>query len=340
MMTNQPIHNHLFEQLLMILAEQGISARQLFDAPELDLFKGQQTQIIEPAKIPSLLQAAAALTNDATLMIRLGQRADITSLGTFGFALMSCATLQEALRLLLRYQSITGPGLSFRTLESDESIILRTSIEIGNPVQKRLITELVFSQILRIGHILANPVLTQSAIHFDHDVGSNLEAYKTVLGVPIQFNQPYSEIVISKNIIQSKIMSSNPVAHVIFQQQCEDLLRGLNRIENFSAAIRRMLIQAGGEFPDINHLATTMHVSESTLRRRLKNEGTNFRVICDEVRNVLARQYLAATELTIAEVASLLDYSEPVSFRRAFVRWNNMTPIAYRHSNRVPAQEH
>jgi AraC-like DNA-binding protein len=99
-----------------------------------------------------------------------------------------------------------------------------------------------------------------------------------------------------------------------------------------------MLIQAGGEFPNIHHIATTLHMSESTLRRRLSNEGTNFRVICDEVRNVLARQYLAATELTVAEIASLLDYSEPVSFRRAFVRWNKMTPIAYRHHHGVPVQ--
>ena len=62
-------------------------------------------------------------------------------------------------------------------------------------------------------------------------------------------------------------------------------------------------------------------------------------MICDEVRNVLARQYLVATELTIAEIASLLDYSEPVSFRRAFVRWNDMTPIEYRHHQRTPTQD-
>ena len=339
MVTNQPIHNHLFEQLLMILAKQGISSQQLFELPELGTFKGRETHTIERAKIPNLLQAAVVLTNDPTLMIRLGQRTDITNLGTFGFALMSCATLQEALKLLLRYQSITGPGLSFQTLESDEDIILRTYIEIGNPLQKRLLTELVFSQIVRIAQILTNRMTNPSELRFSHDDASSLQAYKAILSVPIKFNQSHSELVISKSIIKSKITSSNPVAHVIFQQQCEDLLRGLNRIENFSAAIRRTLIQAGGEFPDINHIAKTLHVSESTLRRRLRNEGTNFRMICDEVRNILARQYLAATELTIAEIASLLNYSEPVSFRRAFVRWNDMTPNNYRHDQRLPKQD-
>ena len=339
MVTNQPIHNHLFEQLLMILAEQGISSQQLFELPELGTFKGRETQTIERAKIPNLLQAAVALTNDPTLMIRLGQRTDITNLGTFGFALMSCATLQEALKLLLRYESIIGPGFPFQTLESDEDIILRIYIDIGNPLQKRLLTELVFSQIVRIAQILTNRVTNQSELRFSHDDASSLQAYKAILSVPTKFNQSHSELVVSKSIIKSKITSSNPVAHVIFQQQCEDLLRGLNRIENFSAAIRRMLIQAGGEFPDINHIAKTLYVSESTLRRRLRNEGTNFRVICDEVRNILARQYLAATELTIAEIASLLNYSEPVSFRRAFVRWNDMTPNKYRHDQRLPKQD-
>ena len=117
---------------------------------------------------------------------------------------------------------------------------------------------------------------------------------------------------------------------MIFQQQCEDLLRSLNRIENFSAAIRRILINAAGEFPDINQVANKLHVSESTLRRRLGNESTNFRAICDEVRNLLACEYLSTTKLTVAEIASLLDYSEPVSFRRAFVRWNGMTPSDFR----------
>jgi AraC-like DNA-binding protein len=328
--TYQPILNHLFEQLLMILAEQGVSSHQLFELPELGTFKGQETQTIERAKILNLLQAGAALTNDPTLMIRLGQRTDITSLGTFGFALMSCATLQEALKLLLRYESIIGPGFPFQTLESDEDIILRIYIDIGNPLQKRLLTELAFSQIIRIAQILTHRVTNQGELRFSHDDASSLQAYKAILSVPIKFNQSHSELVISKSIIKAKITSSNPVAHVIFQQQCEDLLRGLNRIENFSAAVRRILIQAGGKFPDISHIARTLHVSESTLRRRLRNDGNNFRMICDEVRNILARQYLAATELTVADIASLLNYSEPVSFRRAFVRWNGMTPRDYR----------
>ena len=36
------------------------------------------------------------------------------------------------------------------------------------------------------------------------------------------------------------------------------------------------------------------------------------------------------SDITQMSATQLKDYSEPVSFRRAFVRWNEMTPIEYR----------
>ncbi len=35
-------------------------------------------------------------------------------------------------------------------------------------------------------------------------------------------------------------------------------------------------------------------------------------------------------KLAVAEIAHLLEYSETVNFRRAFVRWNGITPNTYR----------
>ena len=139
-------------------------------------------------------------------------------MGTFGFALMSCATLQEALKLLLRYESIIGPGFPFpfQILESDEDIILRIYIDIGNPLQKRLLTELAFSQIIRVAQNLTHRVTNQGELRFSHDDASSLQAYQATLRVPLKFNQSHSELVISKSIIKAKITSSNPVAHVIF----------------------------------------------------------------------------------------------------------------------------
>ena len=73
-----------------------------------------------------------------------------------------------------------------------------------------------------------------------------------------------------------------------------------------------------------------MNISERTLRRRLKEESTSFRAVLDDVRNRVARRYLDDTGLEIVVIASLLGYSEPENFYRAFSRWNGMTPAEYR----------
>jgi AraC-like DNA-binding protein len=108
------------------------------------------------------------------------------------------------------------------------------------------------------------------------------------------------------------------------------MLQDRNKIENTSAAVRRLLLQSAGDFPCVRQTAQRLNLSERTLRRRLEAEASTFRAIKEEVKNILALKYLANTQLTIAEVASLLDYTEAVNFRQAFMRWHGMTPIQYR----------
>ncbi|MEM7016078.1 MAG: AraC family transcriptional regulator [Pseudomonadota bacterium] len=331
-MINSSAHIFLRQRLHELVADAGGSPAQLYALAEVEQKEHSTQTSFKEADMPKLLQAAMTLTNEPGLVIKLGQQVDITSLGTFGFALMSCANLGEALQLLLRYHPITGSGLSLQKHQRSDGVALRINLELGNPLQQQLMTALVMSQIYSIGGFLINQPIDAGEIHFTYPEPSQKEAYQALFSVPIKFSQDHNQFVIPAHILSKKISTANPAVHVIFQQQCEDMLRGLNRVENFSATVRRRLILAGGKFPDIKQVANQLHVSERTLKRRLMSESTSFRALCNEVKNVLACQYLKTTELTVAEIASLLDYTETVSFRRAFVRWNGITPSAYRAS--------
>ena len=50
----------------------------------------------------------------------------------------------------------------------------------------------------------------------------------------------------------------------------------------------------------------------------------------DDVRESLARQYLAERSLPIAEIAFLLDFADERAFRRAFQRWTGSSPASFR----------
>jgi len=71
-------------------------------------------------------------------------------------------------------------------------------------------------------------------------------------------------------------------------------------------------------------------MSERTLQRRLREEGTTYQATLERTRHYLARDLLRNTQMSLAEVAVQLGFSEPSTFFRAFKRWEGATPGQYR----------
>ena len=321
--------NLVVEKLLDISRESGFSTDDIVKHAKIDLSKP-----LQEVETPRIIECIYNYTKDEALMIKLGQRLDITFFGSFGFALMSCSNFKAVNKLINRYRLLLGSGLNLNiSYDSHKSkSTLRVSIGILKNLQKRLITELVISQSIYLIKVITNNDKLNFKVTFQHEGVNNKELYESILKCDVEFNQLHNDLTIP-DLSEEKLISANSAVHIIYEEQCEELLRDLNKIENFSAAVRRILLQAGDDLPDIKKVALKLHTSESTLRRRLKDESSSYRIICDEVRDVLAKKYLTTTNLTISDIAMLLNYSEAASFRRAFVRWNKVTPNDYRHSN-------
>jgi AraC-like DNA-binding protein len=85
-----------------------------------------------------------------------------------------------------------------------------------------------------------------------------------------------------------------------------------------------------GADPTAARLPARLKMSVRTLNRLLAGEGTSFRELLDARRRDLATRYLAGNDVSIAEVAFLLGFSELSSFHRAFKRWTGETPGEFR----------
>jgi len=86
----------------------------------------------------------------------------------------------------------------------------------------------------------------------------------------------------------------------------------------------------------VDLVAKRLGLTGRSLQRRLKDEGTSFQTVREEVRRELARRYLD-DGLAIAEISFLLGFSEPSAFFRAFKRWTGETPVAHRQRRAEPS---
>jgi AraC-like DNA-binding protein len=305
------------DQLLSLARKKGMSELVAGQT----VFSGTNTLV--------LLEAAVELTGDRSLALRLGQRVGIDSYGTFGFALMSCASLRESIQLLLRYGKLFFKP-NWESQEHDGGLLLHTNFTQGSPAQQQLVAELCFSQLSFIGSSLYRGRIEGAELHFTFPKPTHVASYQSMLNAEVTFGAQRNQLFLPGHVLDTPVKTANISDHVVFHQQCEEMLRGLASAQKTTAEVRRLLIQSAGDFPDIGQVAKSLYVSERTLRRKLKAESTSFRATFEEVRGLLAKEYLAKTDLVVAEIAHLLDYSETVNFRRAFVRWNKLTPSQFR----------
>ena len=83
-------------------------------------------------------------------------------------------------------------------------------------------------------------------------------------------------------------------------------------------------------FPAAAEVAAALGFSERTLRHQLRNQGTSFRRILEELRFARARQLLEGSQLPVEAIAGQLGYAESAAFIHAFQRWSGCTPALYR----------
>ena len=83
--------------------------------------------------------------------------------------------------------------------------------------------------------------------------------------------------------------------------------------------------------PNLDTVAKKLALSTRNLQNKLKEEGTTFRTLLDDIRRDTAIHYLSNDgDASIAEISYLLGFSEPSVFHRTFKRWTNHSPGEYR----------
>jgi AraC-like DNA-binding protein len=81
---------------------------------------------------------------------------------------------------------------------------------------------------------------------------------------------------------------------------------------------------------DLAATAAALHMSTSTLQRRLASEGSSFQSLKDELRRDTAIVRLHTSTVPLATLADELGFADSAAFQRAFKGWTGSAPGAYR----------
>jgi AraC-like DNA-binding protein len=271
--------------------------------------------------------AAEEISQDTDIGLHVGKQMPPFRGLVIEYLFLSSSTFGEGLQRALRYQTLLTDVFSlYLTINEDKAIL--SGFE--HPVRHYL--ECGIGIFLNFFKYITNNEFRPTHITLPYQQGASPETYQEMWECPVILDQTKGTIVFPGVLLNKTSPAAEPELLKIHETLAEQQLLNLEK-HQLIHAIERLLsngLLESGQF-DQKLIAEQLNRNPRTLRADLQAINTNYEKILNQHREKLARRLLANTQETIDQIVYLTGFSEPSAFTRAFKRWTNETPSAYRH---------
>ncbi len=246
--------------------------------------------------------------------------------GALGFAVLSAPTLAGAVDVLLTYGGTRVPFLTFALQPAGSRVRLVLATAGPAPTGDGWVPE--------VAAIAVANLVAQFTARDPREVTILLPGLPRPHAALIAAVSPatvaFGRRVFGVEWPRSWQSLSSPLSdeglHRLSVERCREQLARCSGRTPLEEAVRQAVLAAGGRPPGLAALAATRNVAPRSLMRHLREAGTSYQRIVDEVRADLAMEYLRDTKLPLAIIAERLGFSDTSNFSRAFRSWFGRSP--------------
>ncbi len=316
------------------IEQHGHCATDLLERFDLDPARlAQPNARLSIPRYMRLGHAAIQLTGNAALGLAIGKHSELNQLGLAGVTAAQAPSVRAAARCISRFEPLYAQNYrgASQLLEDNQGAWFSFySIAPYNAYNCFVVESVLLGWISHLKQVCKQDIDIE-LLQIEFPEPSYSAAFAQYLSCPIEFNAEHNRIRLS----QKTLALINPqhcasTWHTLLDL-CEEQLALKNRSYSLIEQVSQMIapLLKNGE-PAIEQIAQKLHIPTWTLRRKLAAQGTQFRQLVNQTRFDLASSYIRDTDLTFGEITWLLGFSSPETFQRAFKRWAQQTPGAFR----------
>lgn len=288
-------------------------------------------ELIRPEQANIVLSKCGQQTQNANFGLQLAKRIAVSDYGIYTYLLRNAGTVDEFLSFTERYYPVFYRGAYMRYYADRDSCRLEFVSEAAPLIEHRHVTEWALGF-----HV--NFIRKQIGVHwnpiratFTHSASVDLKELSAIFGPNLMFDSSANCIELDINCIHTEIQHSDRKLGQILANQADELLRSYVGDNDFADRVRLLIMRRqmdGGA--TLANVSQDLHISTTTLKRRLSKQGHRFRSLRDQVIKNVATNALKYTDASSTRIASMLGYSEVSAFNHAFSRLFGTTPGDYR----------
>lgn len=296
---------------------------------------------LENADIKLTLQQNCAITaatvtvsGDANMGLHTGEKTTQTVLGIIGYLMESSENALVALQNLQQYTSAVTRLFTFITeVKNDEAIYYAEPVDIWNdtsPETARQSVDVAFAGALHIIRLLTGKNFHPKKVMYRYDQPKDISEHERIFKCRPVFDQSANCMIFSLKDMQYPVIGYNKELNRIFKNLLDNKIKK-GQEAGFTHRVRNILmLHYQLQFPQLEQVASLLHITPRTLQRKLQEENTSFRMIADSIRQEIACNLLRNHSFSISDIAYKLGYTELSAFQRAFRQWTGKTPGTFR----------
>ena len=281
--------------------------------------------------VDELWRLAVDLLDDPCFGVKMTEHWHPSYVGALGYAWCVSSTLRTAFDRVVRYIHVVTEDLNIKLAETPKGLKVTTDLE------KSVFTlpqhhDVVMSVLMHMCRFNYGEALNPTEVCLAHAEPPCEKVISGFFRVPVVYDAAESSITLATKDVDMQLSSANKELALLHD---EFLMKYLIEIKkgDIVQQIQSIIIEnlPSGNVSD-NLIARELNLSERSLQRKLKEHGTTFRSVLDEVRQMAAIQYIKNPVNTMSDIAFLLGFSEQSAFSRAFKKWTGTSPMKYRNS--------
>ncbi|WP_391090381.1 helix-turn-helix domain-containing protein [Vibrio sp. NH-UV-68] len=262
--------------------------------------------------------------------LTLGQKINPSSKGVLASWVSQTSSLAEAVDTFIENTSLMNTAEQWQVDMNGFTCTLKLTIHKCDDYPT-IAVERSMSAMVAWANLLSGNKVKISRANFTFDAPDYKSKLVPIFGKNITFSSDVNSLEFPSTLLEEPIQTSSMLLKSIAEQKAKEVLvtiRGSSIIKDKTKALVVDCLN-NGQTPSIDVIAKQQHMSRQTLYRRLKEEGSNFKKIVDQVRSERVRSLISSGQHSITELCFGLGFKEPSSFYKAFKRWFGVTPAQY-----------
>jgi AraC-like DNA-binding protein len=322
--------------MLRGLQSMGADLHTIVRSVDLTLEGLRDPDVRLPFEVAINLSAASAqAVRDPAFGLHLAELYRPGDFGVLDYLGHNSRTLRDAVVRLCRYNRLLQDAAEM-VLDLEDSHAVIWQRLLGCIWLPPAAIENALANWIVIGRHLTGKDLAPLRVEFRHPAPPYRAEHERIFKTEVRFDAPRDALLLRLQDLDLPLANADPALCSILDRHAATLLEELPAATTFAARVRELVAATlRDEAPTADRVAASLRMSARTLKRRLKQEGTTYEEVVDQLRRTLTEHYLDHPEMSLDQVSLLLGYSDASAFRRAFRRWHGISPASYRRKRQV-----